>query len=216
MPSATLNDRALAARLDGFAAAYGAMARFLLAPADDDLRRRLGEPGQLESWPIPRDPETSRGIDLLTASSAVGETAAALQQDYERLFIGPNSLLAPPYESVYRTVERLVFDAPTFEVRAEYRSLGVQAPSFNREPDDHLGLEFSFLTLLCSRALDALERRDQTAVDDALEAQRRFLREHLLRWAADCLGLVEANAETAFYRGIGALGLGVLAHAASW
>jgi TorA maturation chaperone TorD len=146
----------------------------------------------------------------------VGETAAALQQDYERLFIGPNSLLAPPYESVYRTVERLVFDAPTFEVRAEYRSLGVQAPSFNREPDDHLGLEFSFLTLLCSRALDALERRDANAVDDALEAQRRFLSKHLLCWAADCLGLVEANAKTAFYQGVGELGLGVLAHAASW
>ena len=216
MVSATLDDRTLAARLDGFAAAYGAMARFLLAPADDDLRRRLGEAGQLESWPMPRDPETSRGIDFLTDSSTEGETGAALLQDYERLFVGPNSLLAPPYESVYRTVERLVFDAPTFEVRAEYRSLGVQAPSFNREPDDHLGLEFSFLALLCNRALDALERRDATAVDDALEAQRRFLSKHLLCWAADCLGLVEANAKTAFFQGVGELGLGVLAHAASW
>jgi len=216
MPSATLADRALEARLDGFAAAYSAMARFLLAPADDELQRRLGEPGQLESWPMPRDPKTSRGIDRLAASSAAGETAAALLQDYERLFVGPNSLLAPPYESVYRTVDRLVFDAPTFEVRAEYRSLGVQAPNFNREPDDHLGLEFSFLALLCTRGLEALEGKDQTAVDDALEAQHRFLREHLLCWAADCLGLVEANAETAFYQGVGALGLGVLAHAASW
>jgi hypothetical protein len=28
--------------------------------------------------------------------------------------------------------------------------------------------------------------------------------------------LVEANAETAFYQGVGALGLGVLLHVASW
>ena len=216
MASTTLDNRALEARLDGFAAAYSAMARFLLAPADEELQEGLGEPGQLASWPMPRDPHTSRGIDLLTVSSAAHETSTALLQDYERLFVGPNSLLAPPYESVYRTVDRLVFDAPTFEVRAEYRSLGVRAPSFNREPDDHLGLEFSFLALLCNRALDALESRDQTAVEDALEAQRRFLKEHLLRWAADCLGSVEANAETAFYQGVGALGLGVLAHAASW
>ena len=49
------------------------------------------------------------------------------------------------------------------------------------------------MALLCNRALDTLESRDQTAVEDALEAQRRFLKEHLLRWAADCLGSVEAK-----------------------
>jgi TorA maturation chaperone TorD len=216
MPSATLDDRALAARLDGFAAAYNAMARFLLAPADDELQRGLGEPGQLEAWPMPREPATTRGLDRLRDSSAATESVTALERDYERLFVGPNSMLAPPYESVYLTIDRLIFDGPTFEVRAAYRSLGMQAPSFNREPDDHLGLEFSFLSLLCGRALDAAEAGDRLGVESVLEAQRQFLREHLLRWGAKCLDLVEANAQTAFYQGVGALGLGVLAHAATW
>jgi TorA maturation chaperone TorD len=204
------------ARLDGFAAAYSSLARLLLAPADDELLERLAAPGQLEAWPMPRDPATCRGLDRLRALGADRESVTSLERDYERLFVGPNSMLAPPYESVYLTMERLIFDGPTFEVRAAYRSLGMQAPSFNREPDDHIGLEFSFLSLLCTRALDAAERGDQPAVESVLEAQRRFLSEHLLRFGAECLGLVEANAQTIFYQGVGALGLGVLAHAAVW
>jgi TorA maturation chaperone TorD len=216
VPETVLADPTLSTRLDGFAAAYSVMARLLLAPADAELQQRLSDPDLLDSWPMPRDPETSRGLTFLGASLSAGEGETTLQRDFERLFVGPNASLAPPYESVYRSVDRLLFDAPTFEVRAEYSSLGMQAPNFNREPDDHLGLEFSYLALVCENALDALERMDTQGLDDALEAQHRFLAEHVLCWGADCLGLIEANAETAFYRGVGALGIGVLAHAVSW
>lgn len=216
MPDAVLANLTLASRLDGFAAAYSVMERLLRAPADTGLQQRLSEPGVLDSWPMPRDPETSRGLALLGASLSSKESVTELQRDFERLFVGPNASLAPPYESVYRSVDRLLFDVPTFEVRAEYRSFGLQAPDFNREPDDHLGLEFSYLALVCERGLDALERADVRGLDEALEAQRRFLAEHVLCWGADCLGLVEANAQTAFYRGVGGLGLGVLTNAVSW
>jgi hypothetical protein len=37
-----------------------------------------------------------------------------------------------------------------------------------------------------------------------------------LLWGGDCLGLVETNSQTLFYKGVGALGLGVLLHAAKW
>ncbi len=216
MPATVLCGHALVARLDGFAAAYNSMARLLLAPADQELLEGLAAPGQLEAWPMPRDQATSRGLDRLRASNAAPESVTTLERDFERLFIGPNSLLAPPYESVHLTTERLIFDGPTFEVRAAYRSLGLEAPSFNREPDDHIGLEFSFLSLLCSRTLDAAEVGDQLKIESLLELQRSFLGNHLLQWGATCLDLVEANAQTAFYQGVGALGLGVLAHAATW
>ena len=206
MATAALRDPTLAARLDAFGAAYVATSRFVLAPVDDDLLERLGEPGQLESWPMPRDTDTSRGLELVRTSLESAEAVAALKRDYERLFTLP----------VWRTPERLLFDAPTFEVRAEYRSLGVQAPSLNRDPDDHLGLEFNFLGLVCSHALDAHDRGDTAGLDQALETQRRFLGDHLLRWGPDFLASVEQNAETVFYKGVGALGLGVLTNAAAW
>jgi len=216
VPAATADIREVASRLDGIGAAYGAMARFLLAPADESLQRQLAEPGQLESWPMPRDLHTTRGLELLESSTSESETAADLNRDYQRLFVGPDSLLAPPYESVYRTVDRLLFDEPTFEVRAAYRTLGLQAPHLNREPDDHIGLEFSFLSSLCEHALVALARDDRRRFDEVLDIHRRFLCSHLLLWGGDCLGLVETNSQTLFYKGVGALGLGVLLHAAKW
>jgi TorA maturation chaperone TorD len=216
MATAALRDPTLAARLDAFGTAYVAMSRFVLASVDRDLSERLGKPGQIESWPMPRDTDTSRGLELVRTSLESAEAVAALERDYERLFTLPDSVVAPPYESVWRTPERLLFDAPTFEVRAEYRSLGVQAPSLNRDPDDHLGLEFNFLGLVCSHALDAHDRGDTAGLDQALETQRRFLGDHLLRWGPDFLASVEAKAETAFYKGVGALGLGVLTNAAAW
>lgn len=215
MTPTTPGEDALEARLDDFAAAYSAMARFLLAPADAELLTELGRPGLLEAWPMAPDPDTNRGTSLLHASLAAHEPPEALERDYQALFVGPDHLLAPPYESVYRTTDRLLFEGPTFEVRAAYAEFGMQAPKLNQEPDDHAGLEFSFLSLLCGQAIDALRRGAREALDTTLAAQRRFLHEHLLRWGGDCLHLVEENATTAFYRGTGALGLGLLTHAAA-
>jgi TorA maturation chaperone TorD len=216
MAEVAVRERVLKARLEAFSVAYGTMSRFLLAPVDRVLQEHLAEPGQLQSWPMPRDAETARGIEHLCASQVANETQAELGQDFERLLTGPNPPLAPPYESVYRSTERLLFDGPTFEVRAEYLRVGVRAPNFNREPDDHIGLELSFLAIVCGKALEALERSDALALDEALELQRRFLTEHLLCWAGECLAMIELSAKTSFYKGVGALGLGVLAHAATW
>ncbi|HTW98000.1 MAG TPA: molecular chaperone TorD family protein [Acidimicrobiales bacterium] len=220
MPADTLTNhlagKPLATQLDDFAAAYAAMARFLLAPADTSLLSQLAAPGQIEAWPLAGDPHTCRGCSHLAASLVANEGVEVLNEDYQRLFVGPEHLLAPPYESVHRTVDRLLFDGPTFEVRALYRELGMQAPRLNREPDDHIGLEMSFLSLVCNRALEAFESGSHDELEAMLAMQRRFLSEHLLRWGSDCLALVEAGAATRFYRGVGALGLGLLVHASSW
>lgn len=210
MPATT----ALATRLDGFAAAYGVMSRLLLAPADRELLAALAEPALLSAWPLRRDPDTARGLDLLAASRSAGEDVPALVRDYDRLFVGPGRLLAPPYESVYRTEEGLLFEEPTFQVRAAYQTFGLAAPRMNREPDDHIGLEFSFLEHLSHRALAALDAGDEFRLDTTLAGQSAFLRDHLLVWGQDCLRAVARHAQTAFYRGTAALGLGVLTQAA--
>lgn len=216
MATDALEVDARAARLDDFAAAYGALARFLLGPADAELLAQLAEPGQLEAWPLARGTDASRGLQHIAASLEAHESEEALLDDYQRLFVGPGHLLAPPYESVHRTRDRLLFDTPTFQVRAAYNEFGMRAPRFGREPDDHLGLELSFLAHLCNVALDALEHEDGDGLERALNAQKRFLTDHLLCWGGDCLRMVEANATSWFYRGVGALGLGLLCQASSW
>jgi len=217
--STTLDgNRLVGTRLDAFAAAYGFLSRLFLAPADAELCARLAEPGLLDEWPLESDDATTEGLRLL--GSAVGAGGAepsadptALHRDYQALFVGPGHLLATPYESVYRTVDRLLFDEPTLQVRATYRAFGLEAPRLHREPDDHLGLELHFLSVLCLRGLDALAQDDGPMLDSIFAAHSAFLTDHLLAWAPECLDLVTEHARTDFYQGAAALTRGALEQA---
>ena len=60
-----------------------------------------------------------------------------------------------------------------------------------------------------------MDAGDEDATDAALAAQESFLTEHTLVWGPQCLDLVREHARTDFYRGVGALGAGLLAHARS-
>ena len=205
--------KAVADRLDRFAAAYLVLARAYGAPADQEFIDSLSAPGQLDSWPLTRDPETTEGLRLLSAALAGEVDLKALARDYQLLFIGPGSPLAVPYESVYRGKDGLLFDEATFEVRRAYQEFGLAAPKLNKEPDDHISLEFSFLSALCVRALDALERGDDLGCDRALAAGQAFLADHLLKWTDGFLDRLDRHSQTDFYRGISKLTRGTLAQA---
>ena len=137
----------------------------------------------------------------------------ALKQDQLRLFIGLDKVLAPVWESVYFNPNRLVFQEQTLQVRGWYARFGLQLERLNNEPDDHIGIELSFVAHLASRALQA-QNVDQPAFEELLQAQRDFLTEHLLRWGPTWAKLVKQQAETDFYRGIARLTHGALLAAA--
>jgi len=170
-------------------------------------------------------PETNAGLALLqgwAAAQLAGKegvlTQAAfdeLRADYMHLYIGAGVVKAPPWESVYFSEDRLIFQEETLQVRRWYQHYGLQAPRLNREPDDHLGLELAFLAHLAQAGVAALERGDAAAAGDLLAAQTGFLAEHPLRWAARWNELVQRHAVTDFYRGIARLTMGVLAELAA-
>ncbi|MBU4215810.1 MAG: molecular chaperone TorD family protein, partial [Actinobacteria bacterium] len=172
------------------------------------LARSLGRDG----GPSAGEGATRAG-DSVAREHVEPETLESLRRDYADLFVGPGPLLAPPYESVHLTADRLLFDEPTMQVRSAYRAFDLVAPRLNREPDDHLGLELHFLTELCTRALDAIEAGDEFVLDTTLAAHHGFLTDHVLRWAPDLFGLVAAHATTSFYRGVAALGTATLGRA---
>ncbi|SMB98475.1 chaperone TorD involved in molybdoenzyme TorA maturation [Thermanaeromonas toyohensis ToBE] len=124
---------------------------------------------------------------------------AKLRQDYIHLFIGPGTVKAPPWESVYRSPDRLLFGEETLAVRKFYQSFGVTIKNLYREPDDHLSLELEFMAWLCAQALEGLSRGEWKRY---LEGQQKFLREHLLMWVPAFTKDMENNAETAFFQGL--------------
>ncbi len=124
----------------------------------------------------------------------------SLQTDYAKLFVGPFSLLAPPYGSVYLEGERRVMGDSTMDVINRYRQAGLEVSEEFNDAPDHIAAELEFLYYLAFKELQALERRDVEAADGFLKKQHAFLASHLGVWAAAFADQVERNAETEFYR----------------
>lgn len=157
-------------------------------------------------------PQVVSALQLLQAwSKNVTPTSIDdVRTDYSRLFIGPGKVITPPWESVYFSVERLTFQRETLQVREWYRRFGLQAEKLYQEPDDHIGLELEFMAHLARLGLLALEQNDQAKFDQAIDAQKKFLTEHLGHWVLGWCDQVERNARTDFYRGIAMLTSGAV------
>lgn len=142
--------------------------------------------------------------------SISNERLTDLKTDYVRLFVGVGKTIAPPWESVYLNEDRMIFQQQTLQVREWYRRFGVESEKLYKEPDDHIGLELSFLAHLAKLGLQALDENDEIKFEQILQAQRQFISEHPLKWAPGWCKLVEENAGTDFYRGLAKLIRGTL------
>lgn len=120
--------------------------------------------------------------------------------DYNRLFVGPQKLLAPPLESYYRNENQLPMQAETLAVREAYAAAGLELKEANKIPDDHAKFEFYFAAAL----LTARERCDDSEQEQLVAAHYvKFLREHLLLWIFDHLQAVAKHSCAPFCREMG-------------
>lgn len=125
--------------------------------------------------------------------------------EFYRLFVGPGSLIAPPYESIYRSLDGLLMQAETLSVRAAYQEAGLQKREGQGEPDDHLPLELEFYARLQYQALSAYQASDWAAADQLLATQAQFHKDHLNRWVPAFCTKVLAGSLSPFYRSLARL-----------
>jgi TorA maturation chaperone TorD len=157
--------------------------------------------------------ETKAGLELLQKWGKNGiadEVFGNVQADYTRLFIGPDKVLAPPWESVHFGDDRLIFQQRTLEVRAWYQRFGLEAERIYQEPDDHIGLELLFLSHLATLGIQALNEQDNARFEVLLNAQREFFKKHIEIWASIWCNLVKKHAQTDFYKGLAHLTLAAI------
>jgi TorA maturation chaperone TorD len=111
---------------------------------------------------------------LADAPAPYVEDWRSVEFAFNRLFVGPKTLLAPPYASVYLEPEPQLMGRTTLQIRELYTLLDLQSPFKNVVPDDHISLELdAYRQLLAAEsAIDAPE----------LELARGYLAAHLRRW----------------------------------
>lgn len=175
----------------------------------------------LLEWLKAERPFASFPVDLGDAGSAALEQldrAAqssqpdTLRADFRQLYVGPGAMQAPPWESVYRNEEHLLFDRHTLQVRAFYARHGMEFVQINLMPEDALSIELEFMRLLTERLLQALESDDQAAEQILLGEQADFLRKHLLIWTPMFITRTLRYATTPFYSALA----GVLQSFLAW
>jgi len=120
------------------------------------------------------------------------------KEEYQRLFIGPGPLAAPPWESYYRSKDQLLFEEWMYQVREQYHRYGLKYVKENNEPDDHLLLELEFMSFLANLNM---QESNHERILELISSQISFLEKHLTIWIPFFCERVIENTESQLYLG---------------
>lgn len=152
-------------------------ALFYFAPDSEQaapLVKALTAGEWVQDWPLPA--ETLQPVADTFASSSDEPLADA----WQRLFIGPYALPAPPWGSVWLDRESVLFGDSTLALRQWMRENNIAFEMQQNEPEDHFG------TLLLLAAWLAENGREAECA--------QLLAWHLLPWSTRFLSVFVENA----------------------
>ncbi len=145
------------------------------------------------------DALASAGVNLGEAffASPNEELLDDLAVEYTRLFIGPGRHV-PPSEGAQR--EGALWGKATSRVASFVENCGFgYVPQFSDLPD-HISVELEFMQEITKREAKAWKQEDRAAARHWLRIERKFIGEHLARWAPLFCEKVAQEAECSFYR----------------
>lgn len=121
-------------------------------------------------------------------------TSPRNRSEFGRMFLGPKKLIAPPYESVYRSGTRRMGGEHADRMRDLYLSSGIRRDGSTNEPDDFIGFELQFACYLLTAAHMAYESGDESSLEFALQRYHELLFDHLVIWVpAFCEDILDAE-----------------------
>jgi|Deesub1362A_J573_1020465.scaffolds.fasta_scaffold00005_296 TorA maturation chaperone TorD len=166
------------------------------------------------NFPIPYslgslNEELEKGIKMLGdfIENAEKNEDALLDQltcEYTDLFIGPSRDIILPYESGYtKMAEKTIPD-----VKKMYKKAGIMKSNEVHEREDHIALELEYMSYLCWKELEALDKGD-TALE-LLEIQKDFMEKHLTNWTPNFCNDILKSKKAIFYKSIALITKGFL------
>lgn len=163
-------------------------ALFYFAPDSEQaapLVTALNQGDWQQDWPLPPG-------QLATLAVALRQQAdEPLPDAWQRLFLGPWALPAPPWGSVWLDRESVLFGDSTLALRQWMRDNGIVFEMAQNEPEDHFGTLLLLAAWLAENGRNA--ERDQ------------LLAWHLLPWSSRFLTVFVENAGHPFYQALGQL-----------
>lgn len=188
--------------------AFAFVGNSLLLPMNQTAAVGLS-PAFWEAFPHFDSPAVEGAADALAqwaqANSSKSEEDAVrdVSVEYTKLFVGPPSPQAAPWETMNGATETTVgFGEPTFQMKQLLREAGLEVSNSNNQYEDHMGIELLYASELARRA--AQEADDQQAQQVANQL-RGFLAEHPLKWVDTFAAKVQAAAPGGYFERLLAL-----------
>ena len=138
----------------------------------------------------------------LVCEESTKQDARELEYEYNKLFVGPEHVLCPPYESVYRSDRSeielgLVMGPSTNDTKKRYKEAGLEIAKDFKELPDHIAIELEFMYFLCA---NEAKSKDFEEASLWRERQREFIASHIKTWFSNFSEMLELNAISCFYK----------------
>ena len=165
--------------------------------------------GILDGEKVGREIVRLKDFSAQAKEKSAEKTLQDMKVEYNRLFVGPGHLLAPPYESVYKTrnddnKKGVVMGDDTIAAKKFYLQAGLEIDDNFKDLPDHIAVELYFMSYLCNlEFLSADEGEDGIAqTSNIKELQNEFLKSHLGTWITEFSQAVATQTNSEFYRGM--------------
>lgn len=118
--------------------------------------------------------------------------------EYTKLFIGPGAPKAPPIESFYRSDKWEFFGETTYEMKNIFNKHGVESITKDRRPEDHLGLQLLFISMLTEKLFTLEEEKHMEIISEQIS----FIGKHIISWIPDLYTDAKEHGTINFYSGL--------------
>ena len=163
---------------------------------------------ELREWGefLPDEPKNGFLQKLREQGAAFkGLSLEELKLEYGRVLGHSVSKDCPPCETEYGVHHVFQQTQTLADISGFYRAFGLEVSQEQGERLDHIGVELEFMGFLAYKEYYASARHGEDKVQICRDAQQKFLKENLGRWAPLFLRLLMNKATNGFYYGLGAL-----------
>lgn len=152
------------------------------------------------------DDGTELGRCLGEVQRLYGEAAVeVLQRTYQRIVGHTISKECPLYETQYGAAHIYQQTQELADIQGFYKAFGLEISDVERERSDHISVELEFMHFLLYKQAYALENHGEEKVQICVDAQKKFLKEHVGKWVPLFAMLYGKRAEDGFYHALSVL-----------
>lgn len=163
----------------------GALENEVGGEARENLEAIAGFLDELESW---------------TSSEGINWDIQDLRDEHRRVFSNVIALDCPPYETLFGNDHVFGQSYVMGDISGFYTAFGVQLSQDIHERLDHLSVELEFLHFLAYKESYALCHDGPEKVKTVVEAEKKFVKEHIGRWVPLFSGMLKKKANYGLYK----------------